>query len=534
MWTFLALFCLLHLVLSSQKVPPSHPNDVDSDLDYKLFIDYKLQFDRWADLAYDFVGNLSCNDAILTTEEDCLQLIAIPKSEMNYYLAEPVPAQKYHAVLPDGPLTRTDPHDAVLVLDPYPKANLGHLLLVFFIDLSWTEFQCLRNGGQYTEGGVCFTVALRQRCHNLLQHSKWDDTNNRIKACEIMFFPLVYPVGEKQLQQSQKLKCRDDTPGFAACPVLRPKNKTDNVLCDAVEKNSYRCSNTAKSVGLRCRIFERCDHAVMISGGWDRLTDRPMYLENLHRFHEMLTLNGFPQKNIKIFYSNGKYGIDENMVIRENIFPSSLKLTMRYHIHQLCSRLHCADSFVIYLNSPTQSNGAALLWDIDRNGVADENEVYTIKELLADTEECAAQQVYIIADQNYSGKLIHALQHSNKHDNVIAFASGQMHEYSWNGDYTNLWTSYDHKEECVQNTHEMLKTFMNTSYPLSFDGSLGTLNTTIFGAPCDVRPPFTEYELQKRYFGCQNLPTYIWMKRTRAESRLDMQNLRLAPWRDSR
>ena len=36
--------------------------------------------------------------------------------------------------------------------------------------------------------------------------------------------------------------------------------------------------------------------------------------------------------------------------------------------------------------------------------------------------------------------------------------------------------------------------------------------STLFGAPCDVTPPFSERELRHKYWGCQNLPTALWMK----------------------
>ena len=37
--------------------------------------------------------------------------------------------------------------------------------------------------------------------------------------------------------------------------------------------------------------------------------------------------------------------------------------------------------------------------------------------------------------------------------------------------------------------------------------------TTIFGAPCDMKPPYTDLELQREFFGCQNVPTQVWMKK---------------------
>ncbi|XP_055936942.1 uncharacterized protein LOC129966528 isoform X1 [Argiope bruennichi] len=474
---------------------------------FNLIVD--LDRNHWADVAFDFIANMSCRDTFLTTEEDCNRLVSIRKSDMNFYSA-PVSGNKYRAVLPDGPLTRTDVHDAILVIDPYPEANLGHLLVVFYVDLGWTELQCKVNGGQYTDDGACLSLALRKRCHNLLLRKL---NSHRKKQCEINFFPLVHFANEEPSQRSQKLECRDFMTGFAPCPNLRPRNHTDNLFCDALEENTLRCSTSSTTVGIRCRLFERCDHAVLISGGWDRLTDRPLYLENMVRFHDMLMNNGFIHSNVKMFFSNGNNGIDKALGINDEVFPAAFKLTMRYHIRKICQTMHCADSFVIYLNSPTTNEGSSLLWDIDRNGQADDSEIYTIRELLQDTQDCMAQQLYIIADQNFSGKLIHALEHSSRHQNVMAFASGREHEYSWNGDFTTQWTAYNSKQDCIAETHEAVKTTMNSSEPLLFDGSNGILNTTIYGAPCNVLPPYTEHELQKSFYGCQYLPTSVWLRR---------------------
>ena len=108
-----------------------------------------IETGHWADAAFDFVRNLSCKDAFLTTENDCWELKTVKKSKMNFYSAIAEPGEKLVAILPDGPLSRSGFHDAVIVLDPYPEANLGHLLVVFYINLGWSELQCELNGGHY-------------------------------------------------------------------------------------------------------------------------------------------------------------------------------------------------------------------------------------------------------------------------------------------------------------------------------------------------------------------------------------------------
>ena len=52
-----------------------------------------------------------------------------------------------------------------------------------------------------------------------------------------------------------------------------------------------------------------------------------------------------------------------------DVYPAALKLVIRYHIRNLCFAQHCVDSLVIYLNSPTISDGTMLLWDVDHNGL---------------------------------------------------------------------------------------------------------------------------------------------------------------------
>lgn len=45
-------------------------------------------------------------------------------------------------------------------------------------------------------------------------------------------------------------------------------------------------------------------------------------------------------------------------------------------------------------------------------------------------------------------------------------------------------------------------------------GSSGTPSgsQTLFGAPCNVEPPFTKNELKLYYRGCQSVPTEVWLR----------------------
>lgn len=43
------------------------------------------------------------------------------------------------------------------------------------------------------------------------------------------------------------------------------------------------------------------------------MTDRPLYMENLLSMNDVLKENGFPDGNIKMFYSNGNTGLKGNL-----------------------------------------------------------------------------------------------------------------------------------------------------------------------------------------------------------------------------
>ena len=55
--------------------------------------------------------------------------------------------------------------------------------------------------------------------------------------------------------------------------------------------------------------------------------------------------------------------------VEQPVHPAAIKLAMRYHIQKMCLSPHCADSLVLYLNSPAMSDGSTLLWDANRDGV---------------------------------------------------------------------------------------------------------------------------------------------------------------------
>jgi len=58
-------------------------------------------------------------------------------------------AHVLQVILPDESLSSVSHEDAVLVLDPYPEANFGHLIVIFYISTDMSRASCLRQGGHF-------------------------------------------------------------------------------------------------------------------------------------------------------------------------------------------------------------------------------------------------------------------------------------------------------------------------------------------------------------------------------------------------
>lgn len=122
---------------------------------------------RWADAAYDFVKRLDCKDVFITSPKECKRLVKIPKNNMNVYVAGPTVYGRYRVNLPGESLTRSGPKDGVVVLDPYPTANFGHIVLVFFIEKNVMREVCERQGGHFA--GKSYVIPCTVRFRLLLE-----------------------------------------------------------------------------------------------------------------------------------------------------------------------------------------------------------------------------------------------------------------------------------------------------------------------------------------------------------------------------
>ncbi|ESO88005.1 hypothetical protein LOTGIDRAFT_166024 [Lottia gigantea] len=469
---------------------------------------------RWSNAAFHYVHNLNCDSIFFTTTKECRSLVSVPKSAMNIHVALPSAYGKYKTILPDDSLSRHQLHQAVMVVDPYPRANFGHLVIVFYIDIGVTSNMCQKSGGVYLENSECMTLALRKRCRNTM--GRKSKRRNYARRCEINFLPVVHLQSNRDAKvymakRTNHLKCMSHVAGFGSCPTLRTVNETRKIICNPIRDNTQRCATTHQTVRTSCRLFEICDQAVLVSGGWNRHTTGLRHKQNIEHVYDFFRSNGFKRRNIKIFFANGAQSLIRRGDPPQRVYPAAMKLALRYHLRKLCLSSHCVDSLVLYLNSPAKNDGISLLWDINSDGLAEDNEKYPVSELKDDLRNCAAKNVHLIVDQSYSGIIAEAFHNSPEHSNIIVFTSGRSNEYSYDDEFTLHWTLYNQSRSCTRDIFEQSKNAVKHSTPQLGEGRLGQVKKTVFGAPCDTSPAYTNRELRHKYLGCQNLPTAVWL-----------------------
>jgi len=149
---------------------------------------------------------------------------------------------------------------------------------------------------------------VKRRCRNVVERRS--RRRNFERRCEVNFIPLVTDVDDQSAdgRRRQLLTCRDNVDGFSAsCPPLLPVNDTSHLLCDPVRENARRCETT--HVALRgagaCRLFEICDRAIILSGGWNSWSQRQWHADNAGRVYNVLRTHGFTAGNVNVFFANG-------------------------------------------------------------------------------------------------------------------------------------------------------------------------------------------------------------------------------------
>ncbi|XP_041856918.1 uncharacterized protein si:ch211-67e16.11 [Melanotaenia boesemani] len=500
------------------------------------------------------------------SEVECRRLAHLPLSSVVVYVSEPHAAaglsDKVLAILPDSspgmlssklrggvsvgrmlnrgegphrhqqPSPGFTPHDAVLVLDPSPGENFGHPVVLFYVDVNVTKKRCSHLDGIYL-GDECLTLALKGRCQNQLKRLQAGPErlfgNSRLGGgavrgstsssrllertiggfCEVHFLPLVVAVGDRN--RTQRLRCVDHAE-FARCPEpLSMSSPSLPISSCELNKNTRRCHEQPLATQLSCRLYQTCDHAVLISGGWQQQMTFQRHAQNLQSFYKMLRNNGFHKDHIKTFFASSVELPDDV----EGVYPATEKVAIRNHVSYVCRKRHCADTLVLYLNSPTRSDGTMLLWDTNMNGIADLKERYSVNELLADLAGCRATRVLLFVDQSYSGVLSKRLRGSKKHFNVVLIQSQTRQTYAYQNQ--RLSPGWDESSWSLISPTTCLLDHLGKGSEVSrlLEPWSGLLNVTLAGAPCNATPPLTDSELRREYQGCQNLPTALWHQKHR-------------------
>lgn len=150
----------------------------------------------------------------------------------------------------------------------------------------------------------CIRRAERFRCKNVLAH--------RQVKCEINFIPLVHSEDDKS--QKQVLQCREKLKSLTFSTCGAPEDF--RLPCS---DNSARClswSDGKRPQPKNYCTYDRCDHAVLVSGGWNSYTSRPRHRQNLRNVWKLLhSTMRYKKDKIVTFFGQGE---KEEREYREN------------------------------------------------------------------------------------------------------------------------------------------------------------------------------------------------------------------------
>ncbi|XP_068745728.1 uncharacterized protein [Montipora capricornis] len=422
-----------------------------------------------------------CNDSSI--------LGSLDPRRMRLHVAEG--PNKFRVVLPDRKVKRLVQHssrnksyDAVFVLDPYPEAGFGHQVFLFLVSYDVNKTTCKRsmNGAYvFTDRGECIRRAEKFPCQNHVS------VNGQHK-CEINFVPLVYE--ESDTKKTQRLQCRQEVKdlNFTTC-------KAEEGFLTQCSDNEPRCDHRSSKPERFCG-HKQCDHAVLISGGWNSFTSHERYRKNLRNVWTLLHSNmRYKEQHIRTFLGQGhKEELAQEQIKKSYAVDRTTKV--RQYIKNLCSSTLCVDTLTLYLTGPAKSDGALMFWDRRGDGIADKSELYRPKDLLDDIKNCSANRVFLVADYSYSGEMIGRLKkrigsHPNQFRNIVAISSTGRKGYAWRSDFTDAFVNKNTegpRTKCLTQVFEEVKQGLQNNGSLSTPEMIAVnsaANATLNGYPCN-------------------------------------------------
>jgi len=131
---------------------------------------------------------------------------------------------------------------------------------------------------------------------------------------------------------------------------------------------------------------------------------------------------------------------------QEKSYAVNNAITAKEYIKKLCGSSVCVDTVTLYLTGPSKSDGSLLFWD-DGNGLTDNSELYSPRELLEDVKNCSARRLYIVADYSYSGAMIEKIKirmerHPAHYRNLVAISSTLWNQSSWRSDFAEAFVKH--------------------------------------------------------------------------------------------
>lgn len=147
---------------------------------------------------------------------------------------------------------------------------------------------------------------------------------------------------------------------------------------------------------------------------------------------------------------------------RANSYAVHRATSVKEHIKQLCRSLFCVDTFTLYLTGPSNSDGALMFRDRG-DGITEDSELYTPKQILEDIKNCSARRIFLVADYSYSGAMINRLRnrikrHPDQFRNIMAISSTGWGEYARRSDFTDAFVKHNKRgntTKCVSDVFEV-------------------------------------------------------------------------------
>ncbi|KRZ93239.1 Lupus La -like protein A [Trichinella sp. T8] len=497
----------------------------------------------WAEKALELMYNFNCSSLPLLVDQ-CEQMRRQQSADVRVYVAEVTNrGEKLFATVSSSSSTLVAysitqhfdwTHDGLLVLDPFPEASYGHLLLIYFIDYTNAE-TCEQNFGHYISGhGDCLRAARKRSCRG---RYPWRGCSQEASfLCAMDILPTAFLINGKsrESRNSQLVHCKEIA-GFAPCPdeltsiKMRHKQSRGHWYHEELQVGQEWAfqmpadkSDSTPQAAAPCRLFEVCDRAVILHGGWSELTTQEDDLYLLHQTGNFLKHHGFMPTHTHYYHPYHVSAIPDDFSLKNANMLHDWS-AIRGHIQNLCKSSNCVDVLLVMIHGPAalHASPSLILGDFNHDGSGNPGEWYSMHDLLDDLANCHANQVHLILDHSFSGQVIELLNKSTKHKNVIAVSSSDAEQFSVGSEFTKLWLRKNQLPDCFTDSFHLVKNFVQNSSPQIFQGSEADRGKTLAGAPCQSNSAYSEQELLEKYSGCQNVPTALWFSKTK--EKLTMQ-----------